>query len=294
MPNVPAGIEFPRVIAVAPEFVAVTGTEIVQLVDPEPAGAAAMDPPLSCTEFVAGVAVSVPPHVLPVGPAAITIVPGSVSVSETTPLSAVALKLAMVMVSVAVPPEMMVVGENALVTLEPVCTTRLPEMALFAMPLPVVTEPAASVLVRVALTNALGLDVTTDAVTMHEPFAAIEPPDSCTDVPPATPVTAPPQVVARLVGLASNTLAGKLSVKPTLVIGTPLVFDSTIDIVDPVPPPCATFGANALVPVRFTSEVATSVACAACVFVSCDDDTAPAGIVLMYVPGVFDSTPTVN
>ena len=81
---------------------------------------------------------------------------------------------------------------------------------------------------------------------------------------------------------------------PTLVIGTPLGFVSVMVIVDALPPPCTACGANALVPVMFASDVATSVAWVACVLLPSEDATVPAGIVLMYVPGVFDSTATVT
>jgi hypothetical protein len=53
--------------------------------------------------------------------------------------------------------------------------------------------------------------------TVHEALAASVPPDRLTEDESATAVSRPPQVVLRLLGVATTTPAGKLSVKATPV-----------------------------------------------------------------------------
>src|SRR4051794_28434655 len=104
-----------------------------------------------------------------------------------------------------------------------------PEKTELVTPWVEVTLPAAIVLVRTALSAAFGVPVTTDPVTVQEPLAGTVAPDSCTDVPPATPLTVPPaHVVARLGGVLSTRLAGNVSVNATLVSGTPFELDRVI------------------------------------------------------------------
>lgn len=55
----------------------------------------------------------------------------------------------------------------------------------------------------------------TFTTTAHDAFAATVPPASDRTPDPAVPVAVPPQVFARLLGVATTSLAGKLSVKAT-------------------------------------------------------------------------------
>src|SRR5690242_13090057 len=159
--KLPAAIVFVNVAGDAPALVAVTLTLIVQVAAPDVAGAAPSAPPLRSTLPPPGFAVSVPPHVVLAADGLATVIPaGNVSVSAMLP-SAVALKLLIVRVSDAVPPDAIVVGENALATAAPVCTVTPPEIALFFTPCVLVTVLAASWFVRVAFTAVVGSGATT-------------------------------------------------------------------------------------------------------------------------------------
>ena len=100
-----------------------------------------------------------------------------------------------------------------------------------------------------------------------------------------------PQVVDRLLGEATTSGAGSVSVKATPVRAMPFGLFSVM-VSRLVPPPCTTVGLNALLPVTAASELTDSVALAACVLRPCEVTNPPTGMVLIAEPAVAEVTST--
>ncbi len=272
-PKLPAGI----VLAVV--AVAVTGTVIVHDVAPAPTGAGPRLPPVSVTEVA--VFVSTPLQVVDGAPETV-IVAAQLSVNVIG-VRMLALKLSIVIVIVdGAPPAGIGFGANDFASRAPVWTVMVRLIAGLVAPSAVVNAPAAIVFVGVAFVNTFGLRAMTSTRIVHEPPAEIVPPARAIvagllAVAVAVPL---PQVVAAFGVGAMLSVAGSVSMIAALVSGTGLGFVSVIVSVDTGPLPWTLVGAKILLPVMLAGAETTSVACASCGFVPCDDATEPAAIVL--------------
>ena len=129
---------------------------------------------------------------------------------------------------------------------------------------------------------------------MQLPFAGIVPPVSVAVFAPV-PTAPAPQVVVALGGAAiASDAIGSVSVSDALVNATPLGLVSVSVTVEVPPPPWRVAGRKALAPVTGCNAATVSVAFAFCGFVPCDDETAPAGMMLMNTPADGDITSTVT
>jgi hypothetical protein len=175
---------------------------------------AATVPPVRATEAPPAVAVVVPPQVLvsPLGVA--TVIPeGSVSVNATL-VNAVVLGFVMVNVRLVVLPTLTVDAPNAFANDGVIDMTVMVAVAGGA-------GGAFEVRVEVVL-SWFGATVAprTLMLMVHEPPAAIAPPDRDTEVPPAVAVAVPPQVLVSALGVATVIAEGRVSVNATLVSPT--------------------------------------------------------------------------
>jgi hypothetical protein len=256
-------------------------------VDPTGAGTVAPD---SEKDEAPAIAVTVPgAQVVDAFGGLATVTPaGKLSVKAAF-VSAPALPLVIVTVNVEVVPVGIDAGAKALATAAPVCTIRFPEIAAaFDTPWSVVIEPTGRVLVNVPFVVAV-----TFAVTVQKLLAGIVPPENVSDPAPATAVIeAPAHVDDAAGGLARVIAAGKLSVKEAPVKLTAFALLSLIVSVE-TPPPGIGEGENDFVPVGPATAVTERVALAGVPLLSPSFVTsAPAGIVLMWLPATVDVTST--
>ena len=222
--------------------VAVTGTMIVQVAGPAPAGAGPRLPPVSVNEVT--VLVRMPPQLLVMAPATL-IVTGQESVNVIGERFAMpALKFLIVIIIVDdPPPDGIGFGAKLFANCPPVWTVMLALIAGLVAPSAVTSAPAAMVFVDAPLTNALGFRAMTSTLIVHDPLAGIVPPASVTvaglvagsdAVAVGGPVTTPPgvHVVWTLDGVAIVMFAGSESVMPAAVNGTGFGFVSVMVSVD--------------------------------------------------------------
>jgi hypothetical protein len=259
--------------------VPVTFAEIVHVL------AAATDPPLSESEELPATPVTVPLHVVArFGTAAIVMPLGSASASAI-PESAIAPEavLLIVTVSVDVPPDVIDVGENALLRLTGGATvkTALAGDALVA-PCVVVSALAGIVFVYVPAADAV-----TFTAIVHVAFAPTLPPLSAADDAPATAVTVPPVHVVEADGVvAIVTPDGKLSVRPMpLSAAAPLAVFATVIVNVDVPPGAIEDGLKLFAIVGAGGAVSVTLPLAGFWLANPPIERLPVGIVLVTDPG---------
>jgi hypothetical protein len=167
------------------------------------------------------------------------------------------------------------------------------ENAVFVTPSADVKALAATELVAFVLNGVVGSAAMTSTDSVHELFAGIVAPLKLTDVAVLDVVPRLHVVAALGVGEMAS-CAGNESVMATFVSGTPLLFGSVIVSRLALPLPCTFVGANALLAATGANATTVNVACADCVLLPCEELTAPAGMVLTYVPATDDTTSTLK
>jgi hypothetical protein len=267
----------------------VTFTVIVQLA-PAPTL-----PPVNATLDPPAAAEAVPlPHVVEAfGVLPIVTLAGSVSVNAM-PVSATALAavFATVIVKTDVPPTVIGVGLNALVSVRFGALTASVAVAAAALVAPCVLVSA---LAGIVFSQLPGVELVTLTLIVQLAPAPTLPPVSARLDPPAVADAEPlPHVVAAFGVLPIVTFAGKLSVKATPVSATALAAVlASVTVRTDVPPTVIGVGLNALVNVT-SGALTTSVAVAAAALVApCVLVSALAGIVFSQLPGVELVTLTV-
>ena len=205
---------------------------------------------------------------------------------KATPVIAVALGLASVIVRTEVPVGKIDAGENALATVGAASTVSVAFAATAFVPaLAEVTSPAAIVLACAPM-----VALVTCTLTVQLPAAGIVPPAS--DTPVAVCEAVPPQVVAA-VAATGETLAGWVSVRATPVIAVAALALASVKVSVETPPAPISAGAYDFETAGRATTVNVALAATgllpALVLV-----TAPAAIVLACAPGVLPVTFTVT
>lgn len=229
-----------------PAATPVTSTVTVQVPD------AATVPPLKVIELLPAVAVTIPPQLVLVFGLLATLRPaGRESVNPTPIKATVEFGLVIVKVTVAVPPNGTVGALNALLMLPGATTVTV--AVLLVDPVPVSFEVIAP---DVLFITPAAVPVTV-TMKLHEPPAAIDPPESVIVLPPVTATEPPPQVENDPFGTVSP--AGRVSVNPTPVIPSVALVLVIVKVRLVVPPNGIVKAPNALARVGGVATVTVAV-----------------------------------
>jgi hypothetical protein len=261
---------------------ALTGTVTVQKLF------AAIEPPVKVTDEPPRVAEAVPPHVVSALPET-TMPPGNVSVSDPVMSAAVLLVFVRVMISVELPPAVIVAGLKALlnVTAEGGETINVASAAPGLFPLLVCKAPAA-----IELSKLPPLAAVTGTVTVQELLPGIEPPVKVTAELPIVAVTTPPQVV--LAEPETSMPLGNVSTSGALKLAAAAFALLRVMVRVETPPAGMVAGLKALLSVGgIFAGTAVKVAMAGPALLPRLVCNAPASSTLMKLPATGAVTPTV-